>query len=105
MVTLLGELEIPMKTMLYTLLLCFALATPYAVQANSPSEPPAQQTKPPKKEISKEKATKLAQQRYPGRVLKVKSESLQYRIRLMQTDGRIVNVIVDGHDGRVKREE
>lgn len=94
-----------MKVMLYTLFLCFALAAPYTVHANSPSEPPAQQTKPPKKEISKEKATQLAQQRYPGRVLKVQTEKLQYRVRLMQTDGRIVNVIVDGHSGRVKREE
>lgn len=55
--------------------------------------------------ISKEAATQLAQQRYPGRVLKVHSEQRQYRVRVMQNDGRVVNVVVDGQNGRVTRED
>ncbi|GHG68386.1 hypothetical protein GCM10010919_17800 [Alishewanella longhuensis] len=68
-------------------------------------EPSRQQAQPQSRAISKEAATQLAQQRYPGRVLKVHTEQRQYKVRVMQADGRVVNVIVDGQNGRVKREE
>ncbi|MCC5851872.1 MAG: PepSY domain-containing protein [Alkalimonas sp.] len=55
--------------------------------------------------ISKEQATELAVQRFPGRVLNVKTESQQYRIRILQRDGRVVTVVVDGRTGRVTRDE
>lgn len=57
------------------------------------------------REVSKEQATRLAQQRYPGRVLKVQADNRHYRVRVMQSDGRVVNVVVDGQNGRVQREE
>lgn len=90
-----------------TLLFCSVslLAAPLVSVATENKEPPQQQTKPQSRTISKEVATQLAQQRYPGRVLKVQSEQKQFKVRLMQSDGRVVNVLVDGQNGRVKREE
>lgn len=73
--------------------------------ASEPKADPKQQQHPVKREISKEKATRLAQERYPGRVLKVQSDSRQFKVRVMQSDGRVVNVVVDGRNGRVQREE
>lgn len=71
-----------------------------------PSTEPKQQHQPVKRDITKQKATRLAQERFPGRVLKVQSDSReQFKIRVMQSDGRVVNVLVDGRNGRVQREE
>ncbi|MFN3709325.1 MAG: PepSY domain-containing protein [Alishewanella aestuarii] len=64
-----------------------------------------QAAQPASREVSKEQATRLAQQRYPGRVLKVQADNRHYRVRVMQADGRVVNVLVDGQNGRVQREE
>ena len=57
------------------------------------------------KTISKEQATQLAQQRYPGKILKVQADRQIYRIRVLQADGRIINVTVDGRTGRVQRDD
>ncbi|MDX1676982.1 PepSY domain-containing protein [Arsukibacterium sp.] len=56
-------------------------------------------------DISKEQAATLAQQRYPGKILKVQTESRHYRIRLMQADGRVITVRVDNRTGRVERDD
>ncbi len=56
-------------------------------------------------EVSKEQATQLAQQRYPGKILKVQTESRNYRVRLIQADGRVITVLVDNRTGRVQRDE
>lgn len=56
-------------------------------------------------QISKEQAARLAQERYPGRILKVHSEQRFHHVRVMQQDGRVVNVVVDSRTGRVQREE
>lgn len=56
-------------------------------------------------EVSKEQAASLAQQRYPGKILKVQAESQQYRVRIIQADGRVITVLVDNRTGRVKRDE
>lgn len=55
-------------------------------------------------EVSKEQATELAQQRFPGKILKVQAESSQYRVRLMQENGRVVTVLVNNRTGQVKRD-
>ncbi|MEE2022927.1 MULTISPECIES: PepSY domain-containing protein [Alkalimonas] len=55
--------------------------------------------------ISKEQATELAVQSYPGRVLNVKTEQQNYRIRVLQRDGRVVTLVVDGRTGRVTRDD
>jgi uncharacterized membrane protein YkoI len=56
-------------------------------------------------EVSKEQATELAQQRFPGKILKVQAESSQYRVRLMQANGRVVTVLVNNRTGQVKRDD
>tara|TARA_R110002126_G_scaffold10245_9_gene46469 strand:+ start:5468 stop:5725 length:258 start_codon:yes stop_codon:yes gene_type:complete len=55
--------------------------------------------------VTKEQATMLAQQRYPGKVLKVQTESQHYRVRLLQSDGRVVTVLVNIRTGQVKRDD
>ncbi|SEA57339.1 PepSY domain-containing protein [Alkalimonas amylolytica] len=55
--------------------------------------------------VNKEQAAELALQRFPGRVLNVKTEQQNYRIRVLQRDGRVVTVIVDGRTGRVTRDD
>lgn len=84
---------------------CLLFAAPLATFADDKKEPPRQQAQQQNRAISKEAATQLAQQRYPGRVLKVHAEQRQYKVRVMQADGRVVNVVVDGQNGRVRREE
>lgn len=84
---------------------CLLLITPLSSVASDNKDQTRQPTKAQSKNISKEAATQLAQQRFPGRVLKVQSEPRQYRVRVMQDDGRVVNVVVDGQNGRVRREE
>ncbi|MBV2127677.1 PepSY domain-containing protein [Arsukibacterium indicum] len=56
-------------------------------------------------DITKEQAATLAQQRYPGKILKVQAESRHYRIRLIQADGRVITVKVDNRTGRVERDD
>lgn len=57
-----------------------------------------------KVQISREQAAALAQQRYPGKIVKVQTEQQRYRIRVLQADGRVVTVLVDGQSGRVQRD-
>jgi uncharacterized membrane protein YkoI len=57
-----------------------------------------------KPQISREQAAALAQKRYPGKILKVQAEKQHYRIRVVQADGRVITVLVDGQSGRVKRD-
>lgn len=94
-----------MMMKLIPVLICsgLLLAAPLATFADDKREPPRQQKQ--QRAISKEDATQLAQQRYPGRVLKVHAEPRQFKVRVMQADGRVVNVVVDGQNGRVRREE
>lgn len=54
--------------------------------------------------VSREQAAALAQERFPGKIVKVQTENKQYRIRVLQADGRVVTVLVDGQSGRVKRD-
>ena len=56
------------------------------------------------KPISREQAVNLAQQKFPGKVLKVQDKQQYYRIRVLQTDGRVITVLVDGQTGRIKKD-
>ena len=56
-------------------------------------------------QVTKEQAANLAQQRFPGKVLKVQTESRHYRVRLIQADGRVITVLVDNRTGRVERDD
>lgn len=62
-------------------------------------------TGPKPREITKEQATQLAQQRYPGRIVKVHTENNQYRIRLLQADGRVITVVVDERSGQIRKDD
>ena len=61
-------------------------------------------TQPEKKPLSREQAAALAQQYYPGKIVKVQSDRHNYRIRVVQPDGRVITVLVDGQSGRVRRD-
>jgi uncharacterized membrane protein YkoI len=56
-------------------------------------------------QVTKEQAANLAQQRFPGKVLKVQAENRNFRVRLIQADGRVITVLVDNRSGQVKRDE
>ncbi len=56
-------------------------------------------------QVTKEQAANLAQQRFPGKVLKVQTENRHYRVRLIQADGRVITVLVDNRTGRVERDD
>jgi uncharacterized membrane protein YkoI len=64
----------------------------------------AAMSSPKRPAVSKEQAATLAQQRYPGKIVKVQTEQQNYRIRVLQSDGRVVTVLVDGRSGQVQRE-
>ena len=81
----------------------YARANDVFQQVNEPKQPAPKAAS--TRSISKEVAAQLAQDRFPGRVLRVRADARQYRVRVMQEDGRVVNVIVDGRNGRVRREE
>jgi len=55
-------------------------------------------------QITRERAAALAQERYPGKIVRVQTEKQQYRIRVLQADGRVITVLVDGQSGRVKKD-
>ncbi len=55
-------------------------------------------------QITLERAAALAQERYPGKIVRVQTEKQQYRIRVLQADGRVITVLVDGQSGRVKKD-
>lgn len=56
------------------------------------------------KVVSREQAAALAQQHYPGKIVKVQQQQQYYRIRVLQSDGRVVTVLVDGQTGQIKRD-
>lgn len=57
-----------------------------------------------KLQVSREQAASLAQQQYPGKIVKVRVEKKNYRIRVLQDNGRVITVLVDGQTGRVKKD-
>ena len=83
------------RLMLLSVLLCQLLVVSGSATA---------MTSPKRLEVSKEQAATLAQQRYPGKIVKVQAEQQHYRIRLLQSDGRVITVLVDGRSGRVQKE-
>ena len=55
-------------------------------------------------QVSREQAASLAQQQYPGKIVKMRAEKISYRIRVLQDNGRVITVLVDGQTGRVKKD-
>lgn len=54
--------------------------------------------------VSREQAAAIAKQHYPGKIIKLQLQQQNYRIRVLQADGRVVTVLVDGQTGRIKRD-
>lgn len=57
-----------------------------------------------KPQINRQQAAALAQERYPGKIVRVQTDKQNYRIRVLQADGRVITVLVDGQSGRVKKD-
>lgn len=51
--------------------------------------------------ISKARALQIAQARYPGKVIKIQAMPTHYRVRILQADGLVITIIVDGRTGRI----
>uniref|UniRef100_A0A486XQL4 PepSY domain-containing protein n=1 Tax=Rheinheimera sp. BAL341 TaxID=1708203 RepID=A0A486XQL4_9GAMM len=83
------------RLMLMSVLLCQTMMSSGNVLA---------MTSPKRLDVTKEQAAMLAQQRYPGKIVKLKAEQQYYRIRVLQSDGRVITVLVDGRTGRVQKE-
>ena len=83
--------------MLRTKVLLIVIALLFSAASNA-------MTSPKRPSVTKEQAATLAQQRYPGKIVKVQTEQQNYRIRVLQSDGRVVTVLVDGRSGQVQRE-
>ena len=79
----------------WILLLSISLLLAPMSQAAPAAEKPA---------VSKEQAINLTQQRYPGKIMKVKSEKRYYRVRVLQENGRVITVLVDNSSGQVQKD-
>lgn len=90
----LHHLETIMPVLRIVILSALLFCTSYSLAAGSHDNKP----------ISREQAVNLAQQKYPGKVLKVQDKQQYYRIRVLQTDGRVITVLVDGQTGRIKKD-
>ncbi|SFD26023.1 PepSY domain-containing protein [Pseudoalteromonas denitrificans] len=55
------------------------------------------------KAIGKKQAASLVQQKYPGKVLKIKDFKKHYKVRVLQPKGRVLDVTVNKKSGLVKK--
>lgn len=63
----------------------------------------AAQNRQEQKKISKSQAARIAQGEVAGKVLKVESHDSFYRVKIHQSSGRVVYVIVDANTGKVRK--
>tara|TARA_Y100000034_G_C6817623_1_gene367981 strand:+ start:696 stop:971 length:276 start_codon:yes stop_codon:yes gene_type:complete len=54
------------------------------------------------KKISAKQAANKVKRKYGGKVLKVSASGNGYRVKLIQPDGKIISVYVDGNSGKIK---
>ncbi|MFC3096016.1 PepSY domain-containing protein [Alteromonas sediminis] len=80
-----------------------AIAAAIAALVLGPSVAMAQQSddKKQNKTINQAQAIQQARQRVDGRVLRVDQKNQHYRVKMLQKSGRVVNVDVNRHTGRV----
>ena len=64
---------------------------------------PEPQTKVDK--MGKRQAVQIVKKEYPGKVLKVKDQDKHFRVRVLQTQGRVIDVKVNKADGKVKKDK
>ncbi|MFT5161623.1 MAG: putative membrane protein YkoI [Alteromonadaceae bacterium] len=53
------------------------------------------------KGINKSQAVNTVKRKYPGKIIKITNGSNHYQVRLLQKDGRVVNVKVDKNSGKI----
>jgi uncharacterized membrane protein YkoI len=56
-----------------------------------------------KKKITKSQAARQAQKAVNGKVLKVELKGSAYRVKIHQSSGRVVFVMVDAYSGKVRK--
>ncbi|MBE0362323.1 hypothetical protein PULV_a2930 [Pseudoalteromonas ulvae UL12] len=55
--------------------------------------------------MGKRQAVQIVKKEYPGKVLKVKDQDKHYKVRVLQTQGRVIDVKVNKADGKVKKDK
>lgn len=90
-----------MRTILSAHVICFViLLSLLPFQATAAPEPPAKVDK-----MGKRQAVQIVKKEYPGKVLKVKDQDKHYKVRVLQTQGRVIDVKVNKADGKVKKDK
>ncbi len=56
------------------------------------------------KTLGKKQAVKLVTNKYPGKVLKIKSLQHNYKVRVLQKKGRVLDVTVNKKNGTIKKD-
>ncbi|MEY4641921.1 MAG: hypothetical protein RLZZ227_1915 [Pseudomonadota bacterium] len=101
-----------MKTILSLILLCSTLLQAAASQAANEEVqpqnflPPASSERSPEREprISRDQATNIARENFPGEVRSIRRDEQNWRVRLDQ-DGKVSDVLVNSDSGRVSRDD
>lgn len=80
-----------MKPVLFyiSLSLCFLITSPTLAEST---------------EISPKQATSIVQKNYPGRILSVKQNAGQYRVKVLDDAGNLKIIKVDAQSGKIIRE-
>jgi uncharacterized membrane protein YkoI len=97
-----------MKATTVLFLLCLALGPVSSLHAASPDVqpqnllPPSSRTEAPEPRVSRGLASDIARENFPGRVLSIRRDNENWRVRMDQ-DGRVSDVLVDAESGQVTR--
>jgi uncharacterized membrane protein YkoI len=104
-----------MKTILSIILLCSTLLQAASLQAANEDVQPRNFLPPPSSterggnsdrepRISRDQATNIARENFPGEVRSIRRDEQNWRIRLDQ-DGNVSDVLVNSDSGRVSRDD
>jgi uncharacterized membrane protein YkoI len=101
-----------MKTILSIILLCSTLLQAVSLQAANEEVQPQSFLPPPSSErspdreprISRDQATNIAREKFPGEVRSIRRDEQNWRIRLDE-DGNVSDVLVNSDSGRVSRDD
>ncbi|WP_440055856.1 PepSY domain-containing protein [Pseudoalteromonas sp. T1lg65] len=75
-----------------------ALVLVFAVSGADASNPKKEQT------ISKKEAVALALDKYSGKTLKISEQGENFIIRILQSDGRVIDLKVNKKTGKVEKD-
>lgn len=51
--------------------------------------------------VNKDQAVNTVKRKYPGKIIKITNASNHYQVRLLQKNGRVMNVKVDKKSGKI----